>query len=660
MADPTLLTIDDWRAASGRDASPREPLLALQRRLEAESPPGVWISLVDRAGIESRVAALEARAARCADDVALRRTMPLFGVPFAVKDNIDVAGPADHGGVPAFALSRRDASRRRRAARSRPARSASARPTSTSSRPDWSARARRTARCPMRAFAAEYASRRLELGLGGRRRAGATCTFALGTDTAGSGRVPAGAQQHRRLEAEPRAAVSTRGVVPACRSLDCVSIFAPTVADAARVFAASARYRSARCATADACRRRARRFRVRRCASPCRAARSRVLRRRRCAAAFDAARARLQRLGGVPVPIDFAPARASADMLYEGPWVAERHAASGAFFDRTPRRLDPTVAAIIAQSSRVLGDRCIRRERTSSSDMRARRSSRCGSASTCCWCRPRRRHPATPRSRPQPVELNRRLGRYTNFVNLLELAARRRAGCHQPTRRAVRHHADRAAAGERRSRLARAAQRRFHARSRLAARRRHDADGAARARTRFVARRRRPIAVVGAHMSGPAAEHAAHRTRRAPRPRRRARRRAIGSIALPDTRRPSPGLVRVPQGGSAIELEVWEMPIAHLGSFVAPIPRAARRIGSIELADGTAVQGFLCEAHAVAGARGHHRARRMARLPRPARIRSGQHRRCARVTDAAIGLSSFNRRSVMSKRLTRRRAERRP
>ena len=90
MADPTLLTIDDWLAAGARDGSPREPLVALQRRLETESPPGVWIALVDRAGIESQVASLEVRAARRSDAAALRRTMPLFGVPFAVKDDLDV------------------------------------------------------------------------------------------------------------------------------------------------------------------------------------------------------------------------------------------------------------------------------------------------------------------------------------------------------------------------------------------------------------------------------------------------------------------------------------------------------------------------------------------------------------------------------------------
>ena len=90
MADSTLLTMDDWLAASSRDESPRGPLLALQRRLETESPPGLWITLVDRAGIESQVAALEARAAHCTDAGTFRRAMPLFGVPFAVKDDLDV------------------------------------------------------------------------------------------------------------------------------------------------------------------------------------------------------------------------------------------------------------------------------------------------------------------------------------------------------------------------------------------------------------------------------------------------------------------------------------------------------------------------------------------------------------------------------------------
>ena len=93
------LTIDDYAAAYANGASPRDLLLKLQRRLEVGSPPGVWIALVDRAGIEAQIAAIEARAAH---SVEARAAMPLFGVPFAVKDNIDVAGLPTTAACPAF------------------------------------------------------------------------------------------------------------------------------------------------------------------------------------------------------------------------------------------------------------------------------------------------------------------------------------------------------------------------------------------------------------------------------------------------------------------------------------------------------------------------------------------------------------------------------
>ena len=256
-----LLTIDDWIAASARDASPREPLLALQRRLEAESPPGVWIALVDRAGIESQVASLEARAARCSDAGALRRTMPLFGVPFAVKDNIDVAGLADHRGVPGVSL------RRRRATRTRSQKLIAAGAVCVGkTNLDQFATGLVGTRSPYGRPSSAFAAERIS---GGSSSGSAVVVargdvpFALGTDTAGSGRVPAALQQHRRPEADAgaRQHARRRAGVP---QLDCVSIFALTVADAARVLALDRRRRR---------RRRLQRLRARAGARPRRAAR---------------------------------------------------------------------------------------------------------------------------------------------------------------------------------------------------------------------------------------------------------------------------------------------------------------------------------------------------------------------------------------------------
>jgi Asp-tRNA(Asn)/Glu-tRNA(Gln) amidotransferase A subunit family amidase len=233
MADPTLLTIDDWIAASGRDASPREPLLALQRRLETESPPGVWIALVDRAGIESQVASLEVRAARCSDAAALRRTMPLFGVPFAVKDNIDVAGLATTAACPAF---RYVAAAHAHAVEKLIAAGAVC---VGKTNLDQFATGLVGTRSPYGRPSSVFAAERIS---GGSSSGSALVVargdvpFALGTDTAGSGRIPAAFNNIVGLKPTP-GRVSTRGVVPACRSIDCVSILALSVADAARVLA---------------------------------------------------------------------------------------------------------------------------------------------------------------------------------------------------------------------------------------------------------------------------------------------------------------------------------------------------------------------------------------------------------------------------------------
>jgi allophanate hydrolase len=335
------------------------------------------------------------------------------------------------------------------------------------------------------------------------------------------------------------------------------------------------------------------------------------------ASAFDAARARLQSLGGIPVPIDLTPWFAVADMLYEGPWVAERHAAIQSFFDEHRGELDPTVAAIIAQSSRYTATDVFT-AMARLSDMRAALAPLWKSFDVLLV-------PTAPAAykladiAAQPVELNRRLGRYTNFVNLLDLAALAVPAAIKPN--GVPFGVTLIAPAGDDLALAELGQR-FHTSSNLplgAGPSELPAGEDLLVRGGFTR-----IAVVGAHMSGlplntQLTERRARlvwKTETAPRYR---------LYRLPDTVPAKPGLVRVPQGGSAIELEVWELATEHLGSFVAAIPPPLS-LGSIELADGTWVQGFLCEAYAIAGAEditahgGWRRYLESAQTPDPASI----------------------------------------
>ena len=232
--DPnSLLTLSDWRHAYRDGASPQALLGALRLRLAAASPPEAWITLAGAADIDAAVAALEFRAARHPDRAAALRAMPLFGVPFAVKDNIDVAGLPTTAACPAYA--RTPMAHAHAVARLIEAGAVCMGKTNLDQFATGLVGARSPYGRPSSPFSAERIS-------GGSSSGSAVAVargdvvFALGTDTAGSGRVPAGFNNLVGLKPTP-GRVGTSGVVPACRTLDCISVLALNVADAAAVLA---------------------------------------------------------------------------------------------------------------------------------------------------------------------------------------------------------------------------------------------------------------------------------------------------------------------------------------------------------------------------------------------------------------------------------------
>jgi allophanate hydrolase len=596
------LTLADWRAAVRGGASVTE--LVRQRLAQAVQPRATaggeaaadpaWIlpptSPVMQAHIEARLAELEALCAAMPDRAALLARWPLFGVPFAVKDNIDVAGLPTSAACPAFVHT--------------------AELSATVVTKLLAAGAVLIGKTNLDQFATGLVGTRSPYGQptstwsadhvsGGSSSGSAvlvsrgTLPFALGTDTAGSGRVPAGFNHIVGLKPTP-GRVSTAGVLPACRSLDCVSVFALTAADAAAVLAAiegdDAADAYSRFSPGIAGWNHALRIGVPR--PP------RLDAAQGGAAAWAAAERLAQELGATLVPVDFEPLHAVAQLLYDGPWVAERHTVVQALLDADPAALDATVAAVIAQAR---GFDATDTFRAMYRLQAARRDTAALWGQVDLLMVPTApRHPTLAEVAAAPVAANAELGAYTNFVNFLGWCAlalpatRTEAGLPFGVTFIGPADADAALAG-------------FGQRWQAAAAQPLGATGAALPAPEAHADGPRPavqpelhLAVVGAHLeglplNGQLLERGARlvaRTHTAP---------AYRLYALPGTTPRKPGLQRVAEGGTAIAVEVWSMPQRELGGFLALIPPPLG-LGSLELADGRHVHGFLCEAHALAGA----------------------------------------------------------
>ncbi|MGA2550614.1 MAG: allophanate hydrolase [Burkholderiaceae bacterium] len=419
--------------------------------------------------------------------------------------------------------------------------------------------------------------------------------IALGTDTAGSGRIPAGYNNIVGLKPS-RGLISARGVFPACQHLDCVSIMTREVGLAAEVLRV--------CAGAD----REDPFSRALPLLPGFVAESfqfgvpgakqlEFFGDALSAEAFGRARALLAGLGGRENTIDFAPLAKAADALYEDAWVAERYAAIRSFFDRQPEAIDPVVRAIIERgrhhSAADLFDAMVRMGHWH------QQAQALWDGLDVLVVPTAPNHPTIAEVQSDPVETNRRLGVYTNFVNLLDLAAVAVPASMRPDGLPFGITLIGPAGSE--WRLLDLAKR-IHAATGLAG----GLVGEPEVSTGPMARAPGAIvrvAVVGAHLDG-LPLNGLLRSRGARLVCLTSTAPVYRLYALQGTRPAKPGLVRQGASGKAglaIEAEIWELPTAHYGAFVAEIP-APLGIGMIEMADGSRVQGFLCEAAAVENA----------------------------------------------------------
>ena len=536
--------------------TPQDRVRDAYARLRLGERPEAWITLRAEPEVLAEAAALEAR-------LAAGETLPLAGKLLAVKDNIDVAGLPTTAGCPGYAY---------RPARSAPAvqrlADAGALVLGKTNLDQFATGlvgtrspygAVRDTRDPRRVSGGSSSGSAVVVALG-------IADLALGTDTAGSGRVPAAFQGIVGIK-PTRGLVPTDGVVPACRSLDCVTVFARGLAEAQQavtvmsdpvwpVDAPLAAPPQPLVAVPD-------RDELTGLSDEWRDA-------------FEQAVKTLETAGARLRPIRLGPFLAAARLLYEGGFVAERYAAVGAFIDGHPGEVDPVVAAIVAAArdipAHVLVADTERLER-----LRDEAMAEWGDADALLLPTAPI-HPTIAEVARDPIGVNALVGTYTNFCNLFGLAAVAVPAGETGdgpfgVQVITRGFADAVAAGVAALLIG--------------------APPPAPAATGL------SLLVVGAHLTGQPLNgqltavggRYAGPVRTAPEYRLH---------ALP-TQPPKPGLVRVTSGGAAVAGEVWELPPAALGPFLAALPEPMV-LGKVRLADGTSVTGFLCEAAATVDA----------------------------------------------------------
>lgn len=578
-------TIPEWlEAYRSQTISIGDALHALRSQLDATDPAWIYILSADELDAQINALALSSGAT----------DLPLYGVPFAVKDNIDVAGIPTTAACPAFTyIPSEDATT---IARLKAAGAIVIGKTNLDQFATGLVGTRSPYGAVPNSFKAEYIS-------GGSSSGSAVAVarglvpFSLGTDTAGSGRVPAGFNNIVGLK-PTKGRFSTKGVVPACRSLDCVSIFSLTVSDAELVAKTLADFDAAdgfsRTASSAAI------------YFPSKPKFGIPLNPewfgdKEAELAWEQSLENFKALGAELVPVDFTPMFTLAQLLYGGPWVAERHVAVAEFMQEHAQEMNPVVRGIIEKAVNFSATDAYRSEYRRA-DL-AREIQTIMSSFDALLVPTSPRHPTTADVNAEPVLVNSQLGTYTNFVNLADCSAlalpavMRKDGL--PFGITLIAPAWQDAALVKFGKL-------WQVNADLNLGITHRKAPTLISNT-FISNNVAPegyvrLAVVGAHLTGMPL-NSQLQERNAIFVESTLTANSYRLFALPNTTPPKPGLIRGKAGdaGAEIIVELWDVPLQHFGSFVALIP-APLGIGTLTLEDGREVKGFICEGAAVEGA----------------------------------------------------------
>ena len=583
-------TIPDWKRAYETGTGPAELLHELRASLSADDP--AWISIVSASGLDARLTTLAQKLDAVGGDM---NRLPLYGVPFAAKDNIDVEGLETTAACPAFAYSPdKDATIVRRLT---DAGAIIIGKTNLDQFATGLVGARSPYGVPTNTFNAAFVS-------GGSSSGSASVVarglvpFALGTDTAGSGRVPAGLNNIVGIK-PTRGAFSNTGVVPACRTLDCVSVFAMTIGDAVTVYDVAAVIDledGLSRAVPDA----SRDWRMPAAPRIAIPAHPEFFGDDFASQAFQVAIGQLEARGATCVPIDFTPFDEVAALLYDGPWVAERFAAIREFATHHEADIHPVVRDIIFKA-REFSAADVFEGVYKLADLKRRADALlAGFDAVLVPTAPT--HYRIADVQADPVRLNSNLGKYTNFVNLLDWSA---VSVPASIREDGLPFGITFIGDAWRERGLAAFAEQWHNGTGLTrgatglALNLEDATSSVRDAAPANVNTIR-VAVVGAHLRGMPLNHELL-NRGALFVASTTTASNYRLFALANTTPPKPGLMRS-DSGAPIQLELWDMPITEFGSFVAGVA-APLGIGTVRLADGTDVKGFICESagldHAV-------------------------------------------------------------